>query len=113
MNRDILTPNFSNMHSTLSTSCSTAQEKTATFTTSQFVAPRHDEVERERLHPFMMKVHYRNYILDGDGEVVARPLFGLGAHETVEIIQQILKVQPNTEVSECSLLHRGRIITAT
>jgi hypothetical protein len=84
------------MHSESSKPCSSAVQSTRTFAPSWFISPRHDEAEQGKSHPFMRKAHYRNYILDGQ---VARPLFGLGAHETVEIVQQILKVEPNTEVS--------------
>jgi hypothetical protein len=84
------------MHSESSPPCSAAVQSTRKFSSSWFISPRHEEAEQEKSHPLMEKVYYRNYILDGQ---VARSLFGLGAHETVEIVQQILKIEPNTEVS--------------
>jgi hypothetical protein len=79
------------MYFSLSTSCSTALNSNRAFSSSEFIAPRHDETEKEVSHALLQAVDYRNYMLKGE---VAQPIFGLGGKRTVSLINELLDYYP-------------------
>jgi hypothetical protein len=78
---------YSAIYSSLSISCSTALSSNRAFSSSEFIAPRHDETEKEASHALLQPAVYRNYMLDRE---VTRPLFGLGVKKTVSLINKLL-----------------------
>jgi hypothetical protein len=52
-----------------------------------FIAPRHDETEKEASHALLRTVDYHNYMHDGE---VTQPIFGLGVEKTVSLINELL-----------------------
>jgi hypothetical protein len=68
------------MYFSLSTSCSTALNSNRAFSSSEFIASRHDETEKEVSHALLQAVDYHNYMLEGE---VGQPIFGLGVGMTV------------------------------
>jgi hypothetical protein len=77
----------SSIHSSLSISSSTALNSNWAFSPSKFIAPRHDETEKEASHALLHAVNYHNYMLDGE---VSQPIFGLGVKKTVSLINELL-----------------------
>jgi hypothetical protein len=78
---------YSAIYYPLSSSCSTALSSSRAFSSSEFIARRHDETEKEASHALLQVVEYRNYVLNG---VVAQPIFGLGVKKTVSLINKLL-----------------------
>lgn len=64
-----------------------AISKSNQFSSSQFIATRHQEVEREMAHVLLQQVPYRNYIMDRQ---VSRPIVGLGRSATLSLLKQVL-----------------------
>jgi hypothetical protein len=61
------------------------------FSPSEFIAPQHDESEKEASHALLQNMDYRDYMSDGE---VTRPLFGLGVEAIVSFINGLLKYLP-------------------
>jgi hypothetical protein len=74
------------IHSSLSVSSSTALSFNRAFSSSEFIAPRHDESEEEASHALLQAVDYHNYMRDGE---VTQPIFGLGGEKTVSLINEL------------------------
>jgi hypothetical protein len=70
----------------MSISSSTALSFNRAFSSSEFIAPRHDETEEEASHALLLSVDYHNYMRDGE---VAQPIFGLGLEKTVSLINEL------------------------
>jgi hypothetical protein len=85
------TISFSDIYSGLSTSCSAALSSSRAFSSSEFIAPRHEETEKEASHALLQVVDYRNYMLDAE---VSRPIFGLGVQMTVMLINELFDYAP-------------------
>jgi hypothetical protein len=77
----------SDIHSSLSISCSTGLSSNRAFSSSEFIASRHDETEKEATHAFLQAVDYHNYMI---GREASRPLFGLGVKRTLSFIEKLL-----------------------
>ncbi|KIM21508.1 hypothetical protein M408DRAFT_333417 [Serendipita vermifera MAFF 305830] len=71
----------------ISRSCTIAISNTRSFASASFISPRHDEIEDEKSHLYMRKYEYRHYHLNGE---LSRPFFGLGAADTVQLVNQVL-----------------------
>jgi hypothetical protein len=76
------------IHFSLSTSCSTTLSSNRAFASSQFIAPRHDETEKEASHALLQPVDYRKYMLEGQ---ISQPLLGLGVEMTASLMNQVLR----------------------
>jgi hypothetical protein len=57
------------------------------LSSATFIAPRHDEAEKEGSHALLRAVDYHNYIRDGE---VTQPRFGLGVEKTVSLVNELL-----------------------
>jgi len=64
---------------------------TGAFSSSKFIATRHDETEKEASHALLQNVDYHSYMSDGK---VTRPLFGLNIEATVSFINELLEYDP-------------------
>jgi hypothetical protein len=82
---------LSALHSSLVISFSTALSFNRAFSSSEFIAPRHDETEQEASHAFLQSTEYRNYIIRGQ---VSKPIFGLGIEKTVSLVNELLNHGP-------------------
>jgi hypothetical protein len=82
---------LSALHSSLVISFSSALSFNRAFSSSEFIAPRHDETEKEASHALLRATEYRTYILGGQ---VFKPIFGLGFEKTVSLIHELLDYGP-------------------
>jgi hypothetical protein len=89
---------YSALHSSFLISFSTALSFNRAFSSSEFIAPRHDETEKEASHALLQPAVYRNYMLDRE---VTRPLFGLGVEKTVSLINELLDYPTYVGVGLC------------
>ncbi|KIM20724.1 hypothetical protein M408DRAFT_30117 [Serendipita vermifera MAFF 305830] len=74
--------------SRLSSSNSTAIYDTILFSSSKFIAPHHEQMNKEKGHPFLKEVCYRNHAADGR---VVKPIFGTDIVNTVALAHDILR----------------------
>ncbi|KIM19499.1 hypothetical protein M408DRAFT_334382, partial [Serendipita vermifera MAFF 305830] len=79
--------NYSGICFKLSSSCSIALNNTAAFVSTRLIAPLHEKIEKEVLHPLLQKCDYRNYMTDGK---ISRPLVCLNASQRVDLILRAL-----------------------
>ncbi|KIM20513.1 hypothetical protein M408DRAFT_135184 [Serendipita vermifera MAFF 305830] len=78
---------YGDLEATLSTSCSTALNTTASFASSRFISPRHEEAQAEVKHYLVQKCKYRNYTTTG---CLSQAICGLGPDATAKLVKLIL-----------------------
>ncbi|KIM22461.1 hypothetical protein M408DRAFT_28692 [Serendipita vermifera MAFF 305830] len=75
---------YGDLQATLSTSCSTALNTTASFVSSRFISPRHGEAQAEAKHYLVQKCDYRNYTTTG---CLSHAVYGLGPDATANLVK--------------------------
>lgn len=78
---------YSDLEATLSTLCSTALNTTASFVSSRFISPRHEEAQAEVKHNRLQKCEFRNYITTG---CLSQALCGLGPDATANLVKLVV-----------------------
>ncbi|KIM20813.1 hypothetical protein M408DRAFT_30080 [Serendipita vermifera MAFF 305830] len=74
--------------SEMSGSCSSSMHAIATFPSTAFISPRHDQVEQEKSNDLLRKADYMNPL---DEFRPARPLIGLGPEGLPSVILRVIE----------------------
>lgn len=80
--------NQSLLASHLSSSSSTAIHDIRLFSSSNFIASHHEQMNQEKIHTLLKEVCYRNHAA---GAKVVKPLFGTGIMKSVDLAEDILR----------------------